>query len=356
MARRRGHSEPAFGSDSFLDVIANLVGIVLIIIVLVGARIRSLPEWFVPTHKLAEQPQATLQAPEVDTTQEEQEIAQARAAIAALQQRLAENLRRNEEFERQRQTLRATQQEQQAQQASTRQELAQQRANHLELQAQISKTELDQRPLRERVADLDRRIKGLETRPPERRQLRYHLPVSKPLGAGELFFECRQGRVSFIDLQSLLDEVRRVLPEKAKDLGGQWELTDEAGPIGAFKLRYTLARQRYGPLDQTFVALPPVESRGFGYGLDSWEVVPVWAARGEALQDALTPGSRFREVVDASDPQVAALTFFVYPDSFDQFRSLREHLHDRGFVVAGRPLLMEAPIAGSRQGSISRGQ
>jgi hypothetical protein len=31
-------------------------------------------------------------------------------------------------------------------------------------------------------------------------------------------------------------------------------------------------------------------------------------------------------------------------------------LFERGFVVAGRPLLMEAPIAGSRKGSISRGQ
>ena len=48
MARRQGTREPSFGSDSFLDVVANLVGIVLIIIVLVGARIRELPDLLPP--------------------------------------------------------------------------------------------------------------------------------------------------------------------------------------------------------------------------------------------------------------------------------------------------------------------
>lgn len=355
MARRRGPKEAAFGTDSFLDVIANLVGIVLIIIVLIGARIRSLPEVLVAEPEPAA-PHAAVQGLEPDTTPDEQEITKARAEIAALQQRLAENLRRLTQSADKSKELQSSREVQRSTQARTQTEMDRQRAANSQIQATIARAEDDQRPLRERIAELEKAVKELENRPPERKQLRYHLPVSKPLSAGELLFECRQGRVTFIDLQSFLDEVRRTLPKKVEELGSRWEVGDETSPIGAFKLRYTIVRQRTGPLDQAFTGLPPAENRGFSYGLDGWEVVPVWPARGETVQDALADGSRFRQVIDASDPQTAALTFFIYPDSFELYRRLRDHLYDHGFVVAGRPLLMDAPIAGSRKGSISRGQ
>ena len=38
MSRRGSSDEPDFGSDSFLDIIANLVGILIILIVLAGLR------------------------------------------------------------------------------------------------------------------------------------------------------------------------------------------------------------------------------------------------------------------------------------------------------------------------------
>ncbi|MFP6764947.1 MAG: hypothetical protein VB858_15075, partial [Planctomycetaceae bacterium] len=38
MSRRSSQDEPDFGSDSFLDIIANLVGILIILIVLAGLR------------------------------------------------------------------------------------------------------------------------------------------------------------------------------------------------------------------------------------------------------------------------------------------------------------------------------
>ena len=50
------------------------------------------------------------------------------------------------------------------------------------------------------------------------------------------------------------------------------------------------------------------------------------------------------------------VTFWVYPDSFEMFRKLRDHVYERGHDVAGRPLPAGTPIAGSRNGSASRGQ
>src|SRR5215467_1261972 len=44
MARKIRESEAGFGSDSFLDVIANMVGILIILVVVVGIRVKQMPQ------------------------------------------------------------------------------------------------------------------------------------------------------------------------------------------------------------------------------------------------------------------------------------------------------------------------
>ena len=60
--------------------------------------------------------------------------------------------------------------------------------------------------------------------------------------------------------------------------------------------------------------------------------------------------------MDGLDPQYAAVTFWVYPDSFPMYRQLRDYLYERDLVVAGRPLPDGSQIASSRHGTVSRGQ
>ena len=43
MSRRRPPAELQFGSDSFLDVVANIVGILIILIVIAGLRVSQIP-------------------------------------------------------------------------------------------------------------------------------------------------------------------------------------------------------------------------------------------------------------------------------------------------------------------------
>ena len=77
---------------------------------------------------------------------------------------------------------------------------------------------------------------------------------------------------------------------------------------------------------------------------------------GEIAQAALAEGSEFRQIVDRLDTQQTVVTFWVYPDSFDLYRTLRDFLYEHEVVVAGRPLPEGVPIASSRRGSVSRGQ
>jgi hypothetical protein len=75
----------------------------------------------------------------------------------------------------------------------------------------------------------------------------------------------------------------------------------------------------------------------------------------ESIDQALRPGSRFLNALSRARPGTA-LTFWVYPDSFELHRALQEYAHDAGFDVAARPLPIGVPIAGSPHGTRSSAQ
>src|SRR5437773_9785313 len=46
MARARTESSHSFGSDSFLDIVCNMVGIIILLVLVVGLRIKDAPMSF----------------------------------------------------------------------------------------------------------------------------------------------------------------------------------------------------------------------------------------------------------------------------------------------------------------------
>jgi hypothetical protein len=276
--------------------------------------------------------------------------------IAALQAELLAILRQAGELQQQTQQMEQGRPALERRRAAAQASLTKSEAATNDLLQELATTEREQQTLRTRIAELEKAMGAVRQRPVERRALRFHLPVSRPVGEGELLFECRNGKVTFIDLQPMLEQVKATLRSKGDDLKTRWEVTDSVGPVGAFRLEYVVARERSSPIDSAFGALPPADDGQFTFGVRRWEVVPVWPERGETPREALATGSRYRTTLDALNPDHVALTFFVYEDSFAAFRELRDHAYGMGFVVAGRPLEMNRPIAGSRSGSLSRGQ
>ena len=195
-------------------------------------------------------------------------------------------------------------------------------------------------------------LEKMKKLPPLRKTLRYRTPVSAEVQTEEVMFECKQGRVALIDTQALVKRAMAMAEQRSDELKSSWEITGLTPPVGAFRIKFTAARER-SSLDGPS-GLPVAE--GFRYGLSGWELVPETAERGEASAQALAKGSGFRGVVDALDPKQTVVTLWVYPDSFGLFRDLRDHLHGRGIVVASRPLPAGSPIGSSRCGTASRGQ
>lgn len=350
--RRRPTREIPFSFDSFLDIVANVVGIIirLILVVWVGARSYSSLQ-----HVLRQEPPPETAAAEPRAQDDplHDEIARHRRELEQVQARLLEQLRQlgqaqdaqaRVENDLNRLSLQGAELE--------REQAAAHRATDAKRQeAQLADWSLAE--LGRRCRELTGAIRELEKLPPPRKTLRYRTPVSRPVQAEELLFECKAGRVTFLDIAALLAEVRQTFDDKSQLLKTQWQVRDVAGPVGAFRLNYLVERDR-GAFDGPSSAAP--DGGSYRYGLSAWEAVPVMSVRGEPGDAALADGSEFRRVIDGIDTQLTVVTFWVYPDSFALYRRLRDFLYERDVVVAGRPLPDGLPIASSRRGSVSRGQ
>src|SRR5262249_7282990 len=240
--RRRTAREIGFSFDSFLDVVANVVGIIirLILVVWVGARsyssVQALLHQPLPTaaRSAAEEPHDPLQ----------DELARQRRELAEAQAHLLEQLQHFHQVDEKETAaaaelagLAARRQEADLQRQASAREAAAQTQTH---QGAVLSLE----EVRERCRRLAEEARTPEQAAQPRRALRYRTPVSRPVQSEELFFECRGGRVTFIDLAPMLTEVRRGMDDIGKQLRTLPQVTGTAGPAGAFRLRYTVDRER----------------------------------------------------------------------------------------------------------------
>lgn len=335
--RRRKTREIEFSFDSFLDVVANVVGIILrlILVAWVGARSYKVVVPAAPLPSLTKEEIAELPDPQDPLAPE---LERQRRELAEAQSHLLQQLK---EWQKLRQGSTLTTEELGRLTARV-QEVDSERQNiesksQLDSQA-IYKANFSLQELRERSKHVVEEIETLRKAPPDKQTLRYRTPVSHPLQSEELLFECRYGRIAFIDYGKFMAEIESALKDGEK-LRGMNEYSGVTESVGPFRMRYMIERDAYN-----------------GKASLSWEIEPAAIARGETVEQALAPGSEFRRVIDSIEPASTAVTLCVYPDSFPVYRKLRDFMHERDIVVAGRPLPEGASIAASRHGTASRGQ
>jgi hypothetical protein len=349
--RRRSHREKIFFSfDSFLDVVANVIGIIirLILVAWVGARSYTAAMQFTdaesePTTKAVS---VVLPVPKRSDDPLASKLDLAKQELMETRNQLLDKLQ-NLQGTKEKTRLTSAQV---AELARKNAELEQeQRRLEKELEAkgqsvQLASLSLD--ALRRRGQELADQVKTLQTLPVPTKQLHYHAPVSRAVSGDEVFFECRGGRVTFIDMPAFMHEIHDHMDDIPDLLRKEAKVRRVTNAVGAFRLQYVFERE------QSFGESPG----NFRYGMSGWVVEPILFKRGESQSEALKPQSDFHRIADAIDPNQAVVTFWVYSDSFEIFRALRDYLYERDVEVAGRPLPMNGPIAASRHGTKSRGQ
>jgi hypothetical protein len=334
--RRRRKREVEFSFDSFLDVVANVVGIILRLILVAWVAARGYQAFIPPPQDVP-----ALAEPEVppDPTDERSP-------------RLAQ---RRRELARQENAALAAANRKGPSDASLRRDLDElHRASDAVLERyratrgwaegkdrEARMVTLSVEELRRRSQKVLAELEALRKLPPLKKQLRYHTPVSADLQSRQVMFECKAGRVTFIDFAALTKLSEMGAREQISERHGGPLITGTTSAVGPFRMQYEY-EQAPGSI-------------GGGYR-STLLVVPIEQNRGETEEAACKAGSKYRAVIDYIHPAETAVTFWVYADSFSLYRTLREDLHKHGFVVAGRPMELGSPIGASWKGTASRGQ
>jgi hypothetical protein len=200
--------------------------------------------------------------------------------------------------------------------------------------------------LRQQLDDLKRAKETVERTEESVTVLKHRpTPLAKTVFGKEVHFRLQTGRIAYVPLEELLEMFKREAKEKVWKLKQSPRITELLGPYRGFQLQYTLKRGNYtlqtreGTVQQSLVEV------------DHFVFLPVQEALGETLHDALRPESEFR-----STPQNTTVTVWVYPDSFESIRVLKEELYKLGYLTACRPLPDGQPITGSPQGTRSTAQ
>jgi hypothetical protein len=364
MRKRASGEEAPFGSDSFLDVLANMVGILIILIVITAIRLGRGPGPSGTAEATAdEQPEPVAQAPAVVDPEPAPPIAVAepepesddpppemRAEMNAL-------ARRESALEAKSQAARSRLAQLKAEYDASREKLAAEEKAAEKSAGALREGKLELARLEQALGERKETLTALlaefeeakNSRPPVA-EIKHRLaPVSRQV-AEELHFRVKGGRVSVVPWKILLERCEQQFNRQRDWLASRGNHESSVGPVDGFSLQFVVEK----------VALTGLRARRLGYGATliratEFTFIPEPDLVSESVEEALRRGSRFALAVQAA-PDNAALTFWVYPDSFLAFRKLQAACHAEGFIVCGRPLPDGHPISASPQGTASAGQ
>jgi hypothetical protein len=326
------------GQDSFLDVITNIVGILILLVLVVGVRTsRSVS-------------QATGADVEDAVTDDELKAA-VRAAVTA-QHDVSELVERSVSVhgevllkERERQFFGTYVAAGEQEMAELRSKLSEQQRRDFDMRQKITTAQQTLETLtREQIALVSQtpEVEAVTSLP---------TPLAETVTGKEIHLRLAERTVSVIPLEELLAQFKKHAEDNAWRLREQTSFVATVGPIDGYQLRYRLQKQPFA-----IQGASGLEQRGTAVRLVKWELIPAMPQIGEPIEQALAPQGDLRRALARSSPLGTTVTIWTYPDSFAEFRALKKALFDLGYATAARPLPPGILIGGSPNGSRSAAQ
>jgi hypothetical protein len=330
------------GQDSFLDVITNIVGILILLVLIVGIRTSRSVANAIRAEAAAASAEQTNDTDQLNAAY--QAAINARAEVHELVKRSVdvrqESLLRNEE-----RNLLATfvaAGERDIRERRARLSADQQRDFDMRRQLGEAQKELDDLG-RQRVALLTQGsasevVENLPT------------PLAKTVTGEEIVLRLAERHVAVVPVEKLHQEAEPHFERNLWRLREHGEMEGSVGPIDDFRMLYRVRVVQVTvptrlEFDQTHSVIQP-----------TFEYVPTTTPIGEPVEQALLANSQLLQTLRRSSPQTATVTIFAYPDSFEEFRVLKKALFDLGFSVAGWPLPAGKEITETPGGTRSAAQ
>jgi hypothetical protein len=319
------------GQDSFLDIVANLVGILIILVVLVGAHASHQTASQTPPvdDQLDSQLKSIHDSIDASKTQiiEENQLA---AALADRRHRLMVQL----ELVNQATEKKTKQRDQQLAKLDQAEREKREREIKLVSAQEALNKELDQ--IQSKTIALAASfvpVKDIEL-------THYPNPIAKTVFSKEIHFRLADGKISWVPMEKLISQMKSQWRVKAEALKTANRTTATVGPLGGFRLQYQLAASDVGPRG----------SGGRSVQFDHFRIFPQPTLAGEPVAAALADGSEFRRALADFNPAETTVSIWLYPDGFDDHRQIKTWLHENGFQMASWPLQFGRHISGGPKG------
>lgn len=330
------------GHDSFLDIVANMVGILIILVMVVGVRMKNSPLAAAipgPNGQRGGGPEKELKG------ELEKELALEQSLRGDVLNAADEidNLRRETVVHgRRRDVLAAAvaSLEHHLQTGRRRMDARTQAVFDLKRSLSKSRGDLD------RLANLRRQAETARSQPVVVES--FPTPLSRTVNGRQAHFQLRGGLIAPVPFDELLAELKGQFRQKTWKLLDQRQITETLGPIRGFRLRYTLMRHDISP-----EMAMEIGRGGSMVRLERATFIPISGRLGEPVEAALAEGSDFRRALSSFHPGRSTVTIWTYADSFAGFRRVKRELYRLGYSVAGRPLPLGTPISASPDGTKS---
>ena len=378
MSRKKQH-EIGFGSDSFLDVLCNMVGILVILIVIAGMRVNRAPIILPDAGATVEPSPPTvlddpieLGVPEtmvwaVEAPPPEMPVLPrpAKPVPLAPLDPPTELVNESSSLQADLETLTAQIADAEAESASLDASTTLTKKEVEAARALVSTASVDQQTvaelslveqqdlasLQKTLAILETDLRVARTTAPKVKILKHSTtPISRFASGAEVHFRLSQNQVSVVPVDMLVTRLQAQIQRQRDFLLSREYFESNVGPIDGYKMEFILERTKATPVEELNMG-----SRLIKMEVTSWMIRPEAGIVEETAEQALASGSSFLRSIETAGSN-ATLTFWVYPDSFDAYRVLQEHAQSHGWRVAARPLPEGVPIAGSPKGSKSLAQ
>jgi hypothetical protein len=386
MSRRAKAPGLEFGSDSFLDVVCNIVGILIILIVIVAVKVQRQPERSESQKDAVANAESlsALQSAELEGRQST--LGKLNDMLSQLQQQLQSTQNEHQRDAGLLRQIAEARSEAEQQLESVSQQKTRQQRQAAEANAELQMVSLRIAALKNSLTDTESRTadagqaltivsssadeltRSLQTTVVETQKLQEVLhtaqlssvatnrlqhrlaPVTRAVESDEVHFRVSRHRISAIPLEELLERWKSQVLSRRSVMMRLNQFEGRVGPVNGYYLDYVVEKE--GP--STLEALRNGETTT-RVNMSRWTITVDSDAMEESIDEAVRPGSRFRQSIESVPPD-SVITIWIYSDSFSSFPALREVAHGLQLRVAARPLPEGTPIVGSPNGSRSTAQ
>jgi hypothetical protein len=324
------------GQDSFLDVITNIVGILILLVLVVGLR-SSRSVHGSPGNVAADQTQAQDQLKQAYNTALTAEL-----NVRDLVQRLGSAHGEANFREQERVWLNTSLAQAEKEIADRRSKLSTEGQRDFDVRQRLKDAQAT-------LDDLTRQQIALVSQEAPTEQIECQpTALAKAVTGKEVHLLLSEDHVAIVPFDELLDQMKQDARDNLWRLKQQDELERTIGPVGGFRLKYCFVKEDVMRASDAGTYMTGSISR-FSHCF----FLPMTTPPGEPAAEAMKPNSELAQLLTRQRPEGTTITIWTYPGNYERLRQLKRAIRDAGFQIAVRPLPKGMPLGASRHGSES---